>query len=234
MEYIHLFYGLLFLYVVVTCQSCEKKNSCKCECPGGTIDLSPLSSSSGPKYKDVSAPDGYQYSYNPCDSFTETNALSVYDFCHDVAACQVINNAGVFQFYDTGKQDSASFRVAAGSDVGIEETTEVVVVSYLAGDSSRQTEVVLVCNNQDEQTAFDTLGELPGSNPPFFISCTAAYFGFGILYKMAIKKESGKNVIPQKQFWTTLPGLIKDGVLFVKSRGGRAGYSDVRGGSGKI
>jgi len=37
------------------------------------------------RYKDVMGPDGIEYSFNPCESFTETNALAFVDNCHDVA-----------------------------------------------------------------------------------------------------------------------------------------------------
>ncbi|KAJ8321158.1 hypothetical protein KUTeg_001283 [Tegillarca granosa] len=47
----------------------------------------------------------------------------------------------------------------------------------------------------------------------FFI-CVSTYFVVGILYKKAVESASGIDLLPHTSFWTSLPGLIKDGYLF--------------------
>jgi len=237
------------LYIVVLIQlgsgeSCDRKSTCSCECSGGTIDLKDLESKDGPSYKDQ--PDQtntYKYSYNPCKGFTEDAGASFEDHCHDVAACQIIDLGSTFQYYDTGTQDSVEFYTAQGSDVGISVEGEVVVAKYTARDNARQTEVVLVCNTDDDQTAFAVVGELPDVAPTYrfvlvspnccyvnesisagsimiivFFSVIFLYLVGMVIFLKFVKKSSGKDLIPHRQFWTSIPGLAKDGVLFIFRR----------------
>ena len=57
----------------------------------------------------------------------------------------------------------------------------------------------------------------------------ALYFIIGIIIKIAVFKASGKDIIPNTEFWVELPGLIKDGIVFlfnkITCRGGS--YSKV-------
>jgi len=42
------------------------------------------------------------------------------------------------------------------------------------------------------------------------------YFGLGVLYQKKVKgAESGRDLIIHNEFWCALPGLVKDGVLFI-------------------
>lgn len=59
-----------------------------------------------------------------------------------------------------------------------------------------------------------------------FLSFLMSYLVVGMLYKRAVLGASGIDLIPNISFWTTLPGLIKDGYLFFISpcTGSRSEY----------
>jgi len=46
----------------------------------------------------------------------------------------------------------------------------------------------------------------------------SAYFVAGILYNKYKTEKTGTDVIPNKEFWSSLPGLIRDGCLFTKEK----------------
>ncbi|XP_053374166.1 uncharacterized protein LOC123531100 [Mercenaria mercenaria] len=250
----YLFVGFLNAYILfgtVNAESCKRKSSCSCECSQGIVDLKALGTTNGPRYKDVLALDQMKYSYNPCDPFTETDPGAFADFCYDVAACQIIGDVGTFQFYDTGTQDSVTFYTENANNVGLQLDTDVVIAKYTSGDAVRQTEVILVCNDQDSNTAFDSLGEITNTPPTYrFVlvspeccfgngssgsglsggsilliiafSILGAYLIVGLIVKKFVYKESGKELIPNTAFWFALPSLIKDGcVCIYKKEGGR-------------
>merc|ERR1712050_468611 len=47
-----------------------------------------------------------------------------------------------------------------------------------------------------------------------FFVVIVVYFIAGMLFLKFVKKNEGAEIIPNKSFWTALPGLIKDGFLF--------------------
>jgi len=56
----------------------------------------------------------------------------------------------------------------------------------------------------------------------------AVYVAAGITYNVVRKKATGKEIIPNIEFWSSLPGLVKDGVMFiVNSTCRRGGYAQV-------
>lgn len=239
-------FNIYFLLGIVNAETCERKSSCSCECSKGTIDLKALGSKGGPRYKDYPALDQMKYSYNPCDPFTETDPSAFADYCHDVAACQVIGDVGTFQFYDTGTQDRVTFYTEKAQNVGLDLDSDIVVAKYTSADAARQTEVLLVCNNQDSTTAFDTLGEIT-NNPPTYrfilvspeccfgagsgglsggsvlliiaFSILGVYIIAGVIIKKVVYKAEGSDLIPNTGFWCALPSLIKEGACCVYTRG---------------
>ncbi|KAL4222063.1 hypothetical protein ACF0H5_018105 [Mactra antiquata] len=224
-----LFFGVLFwngLILLASAESCDRKSSCSCECSEGIVDISALGTKNGPRYKDLTAFDQYQYSYNPCDPFTETEIPTFEDHCQNVA-------------------DSAEFYTKNGQDVGLVDVDQVVIAKYTSADKARQTEVILVCNNDDEKTAFDTFGEVPNPTPLYrFVlvsplccfypasglsvgsillitafTIAAVYLIGGVVVKRFRYQSSGRDLLPNTEFWLSLPSLIKDGCLLVIKRG---------------
>ncbi|KAK3791353.1 hypothetical protein RRG08_012535 [Elysia crispata] len=53
------------------------------------------------------------------------------------------------------------------------------------------------------------------------------YVGVGILVQVLWRRQSGMNVIPHRNFWVALPGLVKDGVLFCLNKGKVSDYSNI-------
>ena len=52
-----------------------------------------------------------------------------------------------------------------------------------------------------------------------------SYFGAGFIVMWKVKKQEGKDRIPNKDFWFALPGLVKEGFRFVKAKVTRTEYS---------
>ncbi|KAK7488281.1 hypothetical protein BaRGS_00020440 [Batillaria attramentaria] len=217
---------------------CTKINSCSCNSSEGTIDLSALGNNDGSaKYLDQPDADGsWQFSYNPCHSFTEGT-------CSDVAACQVSTDAS--QFYSIGTQDSAQFKKDSDGNVMIE---------YSATDqgTQRTTQVSLVCDKSSDDTLKAmTLtskhccpsGGKPGPGPTVttslelsigtilcmaFVGLLIVYIGVGIAIQKGVRKAQGKEVIPNYSLWSSVPGLVKDGVKFTVTCGkGSPSYSKI-------
>lgn len=61
-----------------------------------------------------------------------------------------------------------------------------------------------------------------------FFVCVIVYFGGGFVFLKFVKKTDGTPV-PQAEFWSSLPGLIKDGFRFTKAKltGQTANYESV-------
>ena len=47
---------------------------------------------------------------------------------------------------------------------------------------------------------------------------TVTYCAAGMAFNFQVKGQRGIDIIPQRSFWISVPGLIKDGVLFVYSK----------------
>jgi len=57
----------------------------------------------------------------------------------------------------------------------------------------------------------------------------AVYVAAGITYNVVMKKATGKEIIPNVEFWLSIPGLTKDGVMFIVNSTCRrgSGYAQV-------
>ena len=57
------------------------------------------------------------------------------------------------------------------------------------------------------------------TNPPsirFFFALCIPYFVGGTLYRKYRLQASGKDMIPNVEFWAALPGLIREGFEFTQ------------------
>eukprot|EP00040_Diaphanoeca_grandis_P003900 m.26328 g.26328 ORF g.26328 m.26328 type:complete len:243 (-) comp15359_c0_seq1:192-920(-) len=61
----------------------------------------------------------------------------------------------------------------------------------------------------------------------FAFGLVVPYFGFGALYNYSMQGKSGKELIPNKDVWVSLPGLIKEGGRFTVHK-----LRSIRGGGG--
>lgn len=64
-----------------------------------------------------------------------------------------------------------------------------------------------------------------------FFGVLGGYFLFGAIFLAAVKGRRGADMVPNLEFWTTLPGLVKDGTYFcvskVRGTASRGNYSEI-------
>ncbi|XP_064613849.1 uncharacterized protein LOC135477612 isoform X1 [Liolophura sinensis] len=240
----------------VLADDCTKISACSCKNSQGTIDLSPLDSGGGdPKFKDIQSSDagGNSFSWNPCTPFSEGDGT-----CTNVAACQVQPGSPP-SYFSTGTQDSATFATDPSSGVltlQYSATTDVTRTTYvtLTCDQSQDPGQVTATGEDPTIQAeynMEYTGKYacPTSNPPsptpsgggggglsvgsilciVFFALIIVYVAIGIVVQIFVRKASGKEIIPNVGFWSRLPGLVRDGTLFVVRRGQhpKKGYSDI-------
>ncbi|XP_064648429.1 uncharacterized protein LOC135500728 [Lineus longissimus] len=240
------------MWILTGChsKSCVTDGPCSCtyDDGSGTVDISSVGNTDGtPRLKDKLADDGvYLYSYNPCRPFSEG------DKCTNVAVCEVLDNDGTFYYTPAGAQDGAQFGTE-GSDLKVTYKSSPDQFSYITnvilkcdetvtGDPTWQVpgtqpdfSIKLVmthkcncpghCGSEGPHTGGLSVGSILCI---IFFAGIAVYFAFGAVYMFFIKKESGKQVVPNVTFWTGLPGYIKDGgQLVVGKVTGKGGYSQI-------
>ncbi|XP_035688273.1 cation-dependent mannose-6-phosphate receptor-like [Branchiostoma floridae] len=230
--------------------TCTKNTACSCTMSDGSGDVNLQFVESGkPTYKDQVATvqkDDYLYSWNPCTPFTEGPAGDQ-DSCTNMAACQISSDQT--NFFGLGTHDSAQFALDSDPTTG----ESVVSVVYQAASSGRASEVLLKCTTG--ATVFTVLGEIqqgqyifqlespcccPGAKEGCMgvgisggtivliiaVSVVVVYFVGGMIIMKFVKKAEGLAVIPNSGFWSSLPGYIKEGVLFIVSPCRRSGKYD--------
>ncbi|XP_061180312.1 uncharacterized protein LOC133188845 [Saccostrea echinata] len=235
MKILVIFFTLFKLLCYISAQkTCKKVNSCKCKLDDGkVIDLDPLAKSSGPAFLDVLDSGGVdQYSWNPCKPFSEGG-------CTNAAVCQT--HSGLQ--YNCGTQDSAVFGYDDANSV---YTITYSAESYVKSNDVRTTTLYLYCDQGPDM--FQPIGEAVQGTYALifkgkyacprtasagisagsiliiiFFSLLVVYLIGGVLFQIFVKKNSGKNAIPNSNFWFGLPGLIKDGVFLIIRRGGKKG-----------
>eukprot|EP00058_Branchiostoma_floridae_P009666 XP_002595154.1 hypothetical protein BRAFLDRAFT_67949 [Branchiostoma floridae] len=108
--------------------TCEKTGPCSCNMSDGSGEVNlQLLLSGNPTFKDYQStifPDGFLYSWNPCEPFSEGS-------CKDVAACKSVSDGS--EYTDIGKQDSV--QISGGRD---DSSGDVVVsFAYTSADGER-------------------------------------------------------------------------------------------------
>ena len=209
-------------------------NSCACKTPGGFINLDPLDqakSNGQPKWTnqpDATYPDT-SYSYNPCTAFT----VGTDGGCVNVAGCQTQYSVN----YAIGTQDSAKFSTDTSLGTILTYTTtdgrtlkvQLICDKNQEGALSNVGEALPNPGTYDitltTKYACSDIGPPPpgyggGSLSPgsimliiFFVLITV-YLVVGVLFNKFYRGTTGKELIPHVDFWTELPGLARDGVLF--------------------
>ncbi|XP_064648499.1 uncharacterized protein LOC135500779 [Lineus longissimus] len=233
----------------VTSKTCVKKSSCRCEYDDGSgaIDFSSLGLTSGePLIKDqVNTLNSNLYSYNPCHPFTEGD-------CKEVAACEVAVDpfSGVATYTDIGLQEDSDF-LSENEQTAIRYTTGSGIVT--------QSIVLLICDETQTGTAqFEVVSSsfssdtfslkhacmCPGKCSPeaaavglgigsvlcvIFAAVVIGYLIGGVVFMKVARGASGKEVVPNVEFWTDLPVLIKDGTFFLvnKATGKNGTYQNI-------
>ncbi|OWF38198.1 uncharacterized protein LOC110466575 [Mizuhopecten yessoensis] len=230
----------------ITADECVQVNSCSCQFSDGRkIDLSPLSSNdvNSPRFYDVPVSPGSDdmFSWNPCMDFLQPSGSS----CQGVAVCHIHLAPPIAVYFNLGTTETAVFSTNDAGQVSlsyqhIETGTPTI---------QRSSHIALICDQSQEGGFVPLFESDPGSGRFQFelhskytcygdstdddnnvfsvgtIICVAAlaivllYLVGGVSYNVIYKKSIGVERIPNVSVWRMLPGLIKDGFLFVFTRG---------------
>ncbi|KAL4222527.1 hypothetical protein ACF0H5_018566 [Mactra antiquata] len=215
-------------------------DQCKCKMTddGSVIDITSLGVANAPKFKDVEGSDGYKYSYDPCNSFSEGG-------CQDSAMCR------------TSGELQTTIGEAGHMEYQYDMSTKNVIVAYIAREGPRiaVSEVELICDPTACKPTFEAIGVQQEFLYKFKLtsvcacanSCTESgpmnchdgsggaigggtiviiiaivgivlYITAGVLYQKIRNNATGADLIPNKDLWKSMPGLIKGGFLFVFSK----------------
>lgn len=228
-------------------------NVCHCFANDGTmVDLTHLDSHdpSNPKFSNVQTPDALlKYSYNPCSAFTCANSS-------DSAVCSfngttqtnvgmqsrgecMTSTTDVSMMYYTQSNLAAQVRLIC--DKNSVENSTLTALNYDGTYHKLELRSIYCCPTLVPITT----SLMPTLAPPqgglsagsilliIFFSALLAYLILGMLFRMFIIGAKGYEVIPNYEFWHSLPGLIQDGFAFTLqvilggSTVSRAGYNEI-------
>lgn len=219
---------LLGVFVAVTgIPTCNNEDCCSCSYSDGSgiVDLKTIGrTDKRPKFSanfsDVT------YEFNPCYSFTDDRSSGN---CSDVAACEVMPQAGgqAAHYSNLAIQQNCNFNFSNDQLSLIYNQVSPLTVKLLCSKNSDSFIPVsrslfilsstCACKNgcmvPEAQHGLSTGSKLCIS---FFV-LLASYFIIGSLYLKAVKQATGLDLLPNRDFWTSLPGLVQDGVLFFVS-----------------
>ncbi|KAL4222406.1 hypothetical protein ACF0H5_018445 [Mactra antiquata] len=219
--------------------TCRKINSCSCYYDDGTIvNLEPLDRKDGkPNFNNVTDSTHDLYSWNPCTPFSYPSNDS---HCQNVSICMIRKNIPQELLYDLGNQDSAKFSVNTNGSLILTYTADngdYKRVSEITLQCMETSKFNFFVAEGEQETHNDTVTYKftlasavacprgPNINPSenvsplsgveiFFIvlgSLIGSYIVLGVMFQAFVKKESGKRLCPNHEFWFNIPGCIKGG-----------------------
>ncbi|XP_012940679.1 uncharacterized protein LOC101852490 [Aplysia californica] len=232
--------SVLYVILLTSCfevvsadRHCEKVDACSCRYKdsGGLVTMRTLASRDGtPRFLDVLALDNKLYSYNPCVNFDE-NA------CHESAICQqgtghnstavsIADQAQVVFGYD-GHNVQVSYinttgvtKIAIVSYVCVEHLTQPRFTAYGKNDSSPgsnylfQLESMCACENACLPDESEGLSAGSVLLIVFFV-LLFVYLVLGTIHGKVSRNATGLEMLPNYEFWTGLPGMIREGIVCV-------------------
>ncbi|XP_060570671.1 uncharacterized protein LOC132728961 [Ruditapes philippinarum] len=235
----------------VLAKDCLGRDQCSCafDDDGSLIVLNSLGNSDlTPRFQDVSSSDGSTYSYNPCYPFTEGTSS-----CTQAAACitsvgqtESIGDAQSAKFAYSEDNDDLELGYTSGS--GLLTITQVklkcdqhacqpsLTAEGNQGLNQYALTLTTVCACPNGCNEDGPINCTPGSSSGgigggavvliIFFAFLFIYFVGGTVFLAVGRKARGKEMVPNVTFWSSLPGLVKDGVLFTLSPvlGKRSGY----------
>ncbi|XP_071488332.1 uncharacterized protein [Diadema antillarum] len=226
-----------------TCDSVlGSKCSCRYSNPKtGTIktfNFNALGSKTGEPafpYQRPTDPDGFEYAYNPCVPFTDQDSTE----CQDVAACQRSDDGKLH--YSLGDPTPKGYTVGTNNDIVITYATDVrtSLVTFHC-DATAKTKAVYVVNGETSSdntylftinTCLACLDDVKGCHGSssgggggltvggilciIFTVLVVVYIIGGVLFMKFVRGAQGRELVPNYSFWIDLPGLIKDGCMFL-------------------
>ncbi|XP_059165120.1 uncharacterized protein LOC131947805 [Physella acuta] len=210
---------------IVTAVSCDGIDACRCRYSDGrgVVDISSIGRLDGkPTFADEMDYNGNFYSYNPCFPLSLGN-------CRDAAVCKRSGS----DYVDVGLQSKTTWSyngyypvVTYTSDSG--KKTDVILYcdqKYTTAQLDVIGESIpnvvsmsmwSMCNCPNTCKHIDppssSEGLTVGSIMLIVFFCLLfVYFVGGMVFNYTRTKTGGKEIIPNFNFWTALPGLILDG-----------------------
>ncbi|XP_054767187.2 uncharacterized protein LOC129274397 [Lytechinus pictus] len=190
----------------------------------------------------------FNYAFNPCYPFSAGT-------CKDVVSCQ--NEAEGPKHWDLGNPDPVSWETLPQGTIRVtytatqEEDERTSVVSYVCDQTAINEPTFAVISEAPTRTYNMEVRTCAACSPAvqgcptevpsapssgltgggivciIFTVLVVVYIAGGILFQVFAKGASGKEIIPNVNFWSDFPGLVKDGFLFMISPCRRGGYSDM-------
>jgi len=218
---------------------------CQYKMDGYEIDLSKVGAPTD------DAKDTNKYFYNPCQSFDMSNEASV-TYCKQVVICQHEENS---ELHALGTLKSAVDMYNQTNQFLLITYNATEPQSHSNCTNGMRVATVKVSCSPNRTGDFRFIDEKPRCYYQFelntkyarrseavkphglgvgavlliiFFICIALYLIGGMTYKGCVSGERGVNMIPNIEFWKQLPGLIKDGCLFVvKPCRGPSAYDEI-------
>jgi 1,2-dihydroxy-3-keto-5-methylthiopentene dioxygenase len=171
--------------------------------------------------------------YNPCYSYNKLVPGSDNKDCttkNDVAVCR----SSKATLFNIGKQSTAEFinedstlYIQYTSDMALSTTTTRIQL-HCSNNTTGQLTVVrqetysytlklshkCCCSNACQHSGGGSSLSIGSILLIVFFGLLIVYFVGGMVYNRAVRGSQGVEMIPQYRFWTGLPGVIKDGVVF--------------------
>lgn len=218
--------------------TCIKDNYCRCTLSDNSYyyDLEPMLKGVAPPFFKLNG-ENVTYFYDPCRSFSKTGTLSE---CTNAALCSeklddIYQNLGI---HDTSEfrytPDGASVKLKLLYHNGMSGADQINATVWLTCRTGGISSLVLKSSTPTyylfelfSPFACQKAVPIPPSQLTaggvlciMFVVLVTVYFGGGFIYLFCFKYESGLKAVPHHEFWSSLPGLVKDGFLFSISCGG--------------
>jgi len=230
--------GLLFI-ILIAASNCQTL-PCTWTSNGKTYDLSMLRNPGQDYYIPKNT-----YPKQEWDIWINVCRTLVNPLCGgDTIACQ--------EWDSSNPQGHA--KMGSASSQLYQDATNGLTLQYVNGDDNRQTEIDFICdtgaglgkpeysqeNPQHHYTfAWKSSYACPvspgggGLSPGsilliILLVLVVVYLVAGILFNKFRRQMNGIELIPNVTFWTSIPGLVKDGVMFIVNKvRGRGSYTQV-------
>jgi len=214
---------------------CQELTSCSCQYQDGLIlSLSALTRNDGePAFSNVTDQGHDTFvSWNPCKPFTIEGTE-----CVDTAICAMREGIPKTLYYNLGGEDSARFKYNENGsliltytmDHGDFKRSAEITLQCLQdakfdffvneGEQEPDNDTIIfrmvlasryACGYGPQITPSNEVSPLSGGAifAIVFFSLIGAYLIFGVGYQLLVKKESGKRLCPNHEFWCNLPGSL--------------------------
>merc|ERR1719494_342868 len=215
---------------------------------GSYVSLWTLNDKNSVKFPDLkdSGGDDFTYEYNPCTVFSLGTADN--SDCDDVVVCQVAkdksnyyscgyptafetsldSDGNVVFSYQGGRKDLEEWQKNRKTKITLKcdktaKTPKISEVSQSFEDDSYSFTVTSKCACAGGCKVDPAYGGSKGLSVGSTLLIVTfvlliIYLVCGILFNKYKREKTGSEMIPNKEFWSKLPGLVKEGLVFKKDK----------------